>query len=189
MSRSFVIALIALGAGCAAHRQSDVSMRAIEVKPVEDARLANLQRAARYPWKDDGQCVVREASSTWAVLVEKCFDVLDLFRIRFDDRQGACPLAQGGAIPADAALRLVGVCLLVQPELAVGAVIIIGAVVVAAAIAAEIEAAGTRKGCTCFCAGHNVLLGDGTVKVKDKATCQQYCSATYPKIDPTAVCK
>ena len=98
-------------------------------------------------------------------------------------------MAQAGAIPADEALRLVGVCLLVQPELAVGAVIVIGAIVVAAAIVAEIEAAEARRPCTCFCASPGVLLGDGTVKVKNKAACQRHCSATYPDLDPVAVCK
>lgn len=175
-----MIVLIVLSAGCAAHRQPDASARADEAKPVEEARLGNLQRAARYPWKDGGWCAVREASSTWTVLVERCFDALDLSRVRFDDRQGACPLAQAGGISADAALRLVGVCMLARPELAIGAVIIIGAVVVAAAIAAEIEAAEARKGCTCFCAGNNVLHGDGTVKVKDISACYSYCRTTYP---------
>lgn len=187
MSRSVVIALIALGGGCVAHRQPGASARVDEIKPMEDARLGNLQRAARYPWKDDGRCVVAEASSTWAVLVDRCFDALDLSRIRFEDPQGACRLAQAGAIPADAALRLVGVCLLVQPELAVGAVIVIGAVVVAAAIAAEIEAAQVRKGCTCFCAGKNILHGDGTIKVKDISACNSYCWANYP--NTIGVCK
>jgi len=171
-------------AGCAAHPQAG------EVKLVEDARLDNLHRAARYPWKDDGHCVVREASSTWAVLVERCFDALDLARIRFDDRQGVCPMAQAGVISADEALRLVGVCLLVQPELAVGAVIVIGAIVVAVAIVAEIEAAqARRRPCTCFCVSKGVFLGDGHVKVKDEAACQRHCWATYDELKPKAVCK
>lgn len=104
--------------------------------------------------------------------------------------QGVCPMAQAGAISADEALRLVGVCLLVQPELAVGAVIVIGAVVVAAAIVAEIEAAeARRRPCACLCAGNGILLGDGNVKVKDKAACQRYCSATYRDFSTVAVCR
>jgi hypothetical protein len=189
MPRPILVALLVSVAGCASHRQPSTVLEEAEAESAEDARLDNLHRAARYPWKDDGHCVVREASSDWAVLVERCFDALDLARIRFDDRQGACPVAQVGAIPANEALRLVGICLLVQPELAVGAVIVIGAIIVAAAIIAEIEAAEARRPCTCFCAAPGVFLGDGSVKVKDKAACQQYCSATYPKLNPTAVCR
>ncbi len=40
-------------------------------------RIANLQRAAELPWKDDGRCVVREASQPWPVLAERCFHALD----------------------------------------------------------------------------------------------------------------
>jgi hypothetical protein len=36
-------------------------------------RFANLQRAAQYPWTDDGHCVVREASNEWPILAERCF--------------------------------------------------------------------------------------------------------------------
>jgi hypothetical protein len=36
-------------------------------------RFANLQRAARFPWTDDGHCVVREASNEWPVLAERCY--------------------------------------------------------------------------------------------------------------------
>jgi hypothetical protein len=189
MSRSILIAIVVAASSCAPHREPNAGLQAGEGQSIEEARLDNLQHAARYPWKDNGRCVVREASSTWAVLVERCFDALDLSRIRFDDRQGVCPMAQAGAIPADEALRLVGVCLLVQPELAVGAVIVIGAVVVAAAIVAEIEAAEAQRRCTCFCAAKGQFLGDGTVKVKDLAACDQYCWVTYPKLQPKGVCK
>ena len=48
-------------------------------------RLANLQRAALYPWTDDGQCVVREASNEWPILAERCFHALDRDRVRFRD--------------------------------------------------------------------------------------------------------
>lgn len=50
-----------------------------------------------------------------------------------------CPVAQAGAITADEMAEIVGVCLMVQPELAVGAVVVIGAIAVGALIAAEIE--------------------------------------------------
>ncbi|HZH78827.1 MAG TPA: hypothetical protein VEY88_22550, partial [Archangium sp.] len=39
-------------------------------------RAANLQRAAQYPWADDGHCVVREASNPWPALAERCFHAL-----------------------------------------------------------------------------------------------------------------
>lgn len=86
-------------------------------------------------------------------------------------------------------VRIASLLLLSAAELAVEAVVVVGSVVAAASIVAEIEAARARKGCTCFCAAKNLLLGDGTIKVKDKAACQQHCSATYPQIDPIAVCK
>ncbi len=98
-------------------------------------RIINLQRAATLPWVDDGHCVVREASNAWAVLVEKCFHALDHERIRFHDPTGRCAVASAGA----AALG-VGVCILLAPEIIVGAVIITGAVVVAMAIKEELDA-------------------------------------------------
>ena len=147
MPRSVVVTLvIAVAAGCAGHHQRDASARVLAVMSVENARLGNLQRAARYPWKDDGRCAVAEASATWAVLVDRCFDALDLSRIRFDERQGDCPLAQADATSAEEALRVLRVCLLARPEVAATAVIILGPVAVAGAIAAEIEAAEARKG-------------------------------------------
>src|SRR4051812_41655267 len=102
-----------------------------------DRRISNLQRAATLPWVDDGRCAVREASSEWAVLVERCFHALDLGRIRFRDVTGKCHVAQAGA--AVMALE-VGVCILAGPEIA-GAVIIIGsAAIVAYAINEALEA-------------------------------------------------
>ncbi|MBZ4408753.1 DUF6310 domain-containing protein [Myxococcus sp. XM-1-1-1] len=101
----------------------------------QDSRVANLQRAATLPWVDDGRCVVREASNEWAVLVERCFHSLDHDRLEFRDVTGRCSVASAGA----AALGL-GVCVLIAPEIIVGAVIVAGAVVVAAAISEELAA-------------------------------------------------
>ncbi|MCP3059552.1 DUF6310 domain-containing protein [Myxococcus sp. K38C18041901] len=98
-------------------------------------RVANLQRAATLPWADGGQCVVREASNAWAVLVERCFHALDHDRLEFRDVTGRCAVASAGA----AALGL-GICVLIAPEIIVGAVIVAGAVVVAAAINEELVA-------------------------------------------------
>ncbi len=103
-------------------------------------RVANLQRAAALPWADGGRCVVQEASNEWAVLVEKCFRALDHERIRFHDPTGRCAVASAGA----AAMGL-GVCILVAPEIVIGAVIITGAVVVAVAIKEELEAYERRS--------------------------------------------
>lgn len=100
-------------------------------------RLANLQRAAKLPWTDGGRCVVREASHPWPQVVEQCFHALDTRRIHFRDTGHRCPVATADAASLE---LLVGVCLLTQPELAVGAVVIIGAVVVAVAIQEELEA-------------------------------------------------
>ena len=99
-------------------------------------KLANLQRAAQYPWTDDGQCVVREASNPWPVLAERCFDALDRDRVRFRDVPARCAVAYAGAV-APAAVAL---CVFAAPEIIAGTVIVIGAVVVAAAIQEGIDA-------------------------------------------------
>jgi len=97
-------------------------------------RVANLQRAATLPWADSGRCVVREASNEWAVLVERCYHALDHDRIEFRDVTGKCSVASAGA----AAIGL-GVCILIAPEIVIGAVIVAGAVVVAVAIKEELD--------------------------------------------------
>ena len=108
-----------------------------------DRRIANLQRAATLPWVDDGRCAVREASSEWAVLVERCFHALDRGRIRFRDVTGKCHVAQAGE--ATMVLEM-GLCILAGPEIA-GAVIIIGSVVVVGyAIHEALEAYERRSG-------------------------------------------
>jgi hypothetical protein len=101
-------------------------------------RLANLQRAAPYPWTDDGQCVVREASKEWPILAERCFHALDRDRVRFRDVTKRCAVAYAGADAA--APAVVALCIFAAPEIAVGAVVVISAVVVAAAIQEGIDA-------------------------------------------------
>lgn len=98
-------------------------------------RLANLQRAAQYPWTDGGQCVVREASNEWPLLAERCYHALDHKRVKFQDVTGRCAVASTGVEVA-----AVGLCVFAAPEIVVGAVIVIGAVVVAAAITEGLEA-------------------------------------------------
>ncbi|RKH34651.1 hypothetical protein D7Y13_12735 [Corallococcus praedator] len=100
-------------------------------------RLANLQKAATLPWRDDGRCVVREASQSWPLVVERCFQSLDTRRIHFRDTQRRCPVASADVVTLE---TMVGICLLTQPEIAVGAVLIIGAVVVAVAIQEQLNA-------------------------------------------------
>ncbi|WP_375756958.1 DUF6310 domain-containing protein [Corallococcus exercitus] len=114
-------------------------------------RIANLQRAAVLPWTDGGRCVVREASQPWPVLVERCYRVLDHDRLEFHDTTGRCTVAS-----ADAAAVGIGFCVLAAPEIAVGAVIVLGVVVVGVAIKEALEAyelrhaypeeAGTSRG-------------------------------------------
>ncbi|RKH40722.1 DUF6310 domain-containing protein [Corallococcus sicarius] len=114
-------------------------------------RITNLQRAAKLPWSDEGRCVVQEASQPWAVVVERCFEALDSERIRFHDPTGRCTVASAGA----ATLGL-GVCVLAAPEIAVGAVMVLGVVVVGVAIKEALDAyelrhaypeeAGTSRG-------------------------------------------
>jgi hypothetical protein len=110
-----------------------------EPSPRESAartpRLANLQRAATLPWKDEGRCVVREASLAWPVLAERCFHTLDHDRVRFNDRTGRCAIASAGT----AALGI-GLCVLAAPEIAAGAVIVVGVVVVGVVIKEALDA-------------------------------------------------
>jgi len=98
-------------------------------------RFANLQRAAQFPWTDDGHCVVREASNEWSVLAERCFHALDHDRVKFRDVTGRCAVASAGAAAVG-----VGLCVFVAPEIIVGAVLIVGVVVVAGAIKEEWDA-------------------------------------------------
>ncbi|MCY1045376.1 DUF6310 domain-containing protein [Corallococcus sp. bb12-1] len=126
-------------------------------------RMANLQRAAALPWTDGGQCVVREASQPWPVLVERCYQALDHDQIEFHDTAGRCAVASAGA-----GAMGVGLCVLVAPELVVGAVIVLGVVVVAVAIKEELEAYELRHASPDECAdefppnrypGMDVLVG------------------------------
>lgn len=102
----------------------------------QSPRLANLQRAAALPWTDDGRCVVQEASRPWPVVVERCFHTLDTRRVRFHDVQHQCPVAMADAASVE---MLVGICLLSQPEIVVGAVLVTGLVVMALAIHDALE--------------------------------------------------
>jgi hypothetical protein len=101
-------------------------------------RLANLQRAAQYPWTDDGHCVMREASNEWPVLAERCFHALEHDRVRFRDVTGRCAVASAPA--AAAALGGIGLCLFASPAVVTGAVIVIGTVVVAVVIKEGLDA-------------------------------------------------
>jgi hypothetical protein len=100
-------------------------------------RFANLQRAAQYPWTDDGHCVVGEASNEWPVLAERCFHALDHDRVKFRDVTGRCSVASAGAA---AATMGVGLCVFASPAVVAGAVIVIGTVVVAVAIKEGLDA-------------------------------------------------
>ncbi|MFY0581286.1 DUF6310 domain-containing protein [Cystobacter fuscus] len=105
-------------------------------EPVDwDPRYANLQRAAKLPWTDGGRCAVREASESWPVLAERCYQALDHDRLEFHDLTGRCAVASAGA----AAMGL-GVCVLAAPEIIVGAVVVAGVVVVGFAISEALEA-------------------------------------------------
>lgn len=106
-----------------------------------NSRIANLQRAANLPWLDEGRCVVQEASQPRAVMMERCYHVLDTRRVRFQDTQGVCSVASAGAAAVPA---MVAICLLAQP-VAVGVVVVIGVVVVAAVIQEELNAHARRQ--------------------------------------------
>jgi len=100
-------------------------------------RFANLQRAAQYPWTDDGHCVVREASNEWSFLAERCFHALDHDRIKFRDVTGSCSVASTGTA---AATLGIGLCVFASPAVVTGAVVVIGTVVVAVAIKEGLDA-------------------------------------------------
>jgi hypothetical protein len=102
---------------------------------VRDPRHANLQRAAALPWTDGGRCVVREASQPWPVLVERCYPALDKDRVEFHDTTGRCAVAS-----MDAAALGLGFCVLAAPEIAVGAVVVLGVVVVGLALKEALDA-------------------------------------------------
>lgn len=112
------------------------------VQEAHGSRLANLQRAAALPWNDEGRCAVSEASQSWAVLVERCYHALDTHRIRFSDTERRCPVALVDGPDVEA---MVGICLLTQPELVVGAVVVLGLVAAAVAIHEELEAEALRE--------------------------------------------
>ncbi|WP_375745842.1 DUF6310 domain-containing protein [Corallococcus interemptor] len=123
------IAILLFISGCA-------STAPIKQEPAaRGQRMANLQRAAALPWKDSGRCVVREATRPWPVLVERCYPALDHDRVEFHDTTGSCTVASAAA----ATLGL-GFCVLAAPEIAVGAVIVLGVVVVGAAIKEALDA-------------------------------------------------
>ena len=99
MSQRTCIALLFLLSACATMDPSPGEVEA------PSPRLANLQRAALYPWTDDGRCVVREASNEWPILAERCFHALDHDRVRFRDVSKRCAVAYAGAAaPAAVAL-------------------------------------------------------------------------------------
>lgn len=139
------IGLLLLLAACATSTPSP------SARGTRSQRIANLQRTAGLPWTDGGQCVVREASQPWPVLIERCYQALDHDRLEFQDTEGRCAVASAGA----GAMGL-GLCVLVAPEIVVGAVIVLGVVVVAVAIKKELDAyerrhsspeeAGTSRG-------------------------------------------
>jgi hypothetical protein len=68
-----LLLLLLLLSACAT---MDPSPGELEDPSPQSPRFANLQRAAQYPWTDDGKCVVREASNEWPSLAERCFMLL-----------------------------------------------------------------------------------------------------------------
>ena len=167
MTRGVLVILATFVAACGAHQGHVGGHNAA------GSRIANLERAANYPWTDDGACAVREASGEWRTLVEKCYHALDLSRIRFQDQDHRCGVASADAA---AIAQIVGICLLVQPELVVGAVVVVGAVIVAAAIAAELT---KPQKCECLCMGVDDLgrkHGPYRIgKTKNKFKCEESC--------------
>src|SRR5262249_34950256 len=86
------------------------------------------------------------------------------------DVEHRCSVAQVDTATVE---EIVGVCLLVQPELAVGAIIIIGAVIVGAAIVAELAPA-KAAGCYCFCLQEGVGKAPRD-RVANAGVCRSIC--------------
>jgi hypothetical protein len=123
--------LLVLLSACATTEPSLKEQRA------RSLRVANLERAAGLPWRDEGRCVVREAENEWPVVAERCFHALEHERVRFHDVTGRCAVASAGAAVGVGGAAL---CILAAPEIAVGAVMVLGGVVVGVAIAEALEA-------------------------------------------------
>ena len=98
-----------------------------------------------------GPCDSALASHSWPLLVERCYPTLDQDRLEFHDTTGRCAVASTAAAAVG-----VGLCVLAAPEIAVGAVIVLGVVVVGVAIKEALDAyelrhaspeeAGTSRG-------------------------------------------
>jgi len=153
--------------------------QAAGAKPIpvaaENRRLVNLRRAAQYPWTDEGACAAREAAGEWRALVERCFGALDLSRIRFRDIEHRCPVAQADATTLE---EMVGICLLIQPEVALGAIVLIGVVLAAPAIAAEIaktDAKPRETDCDAQYEECKRAAGKGRLEIYDCDNCRRFC--------------
>jgi hypothetical protein len=110
-------------------------------EPVDwDPGYANLLRAAALPWTDGGRCVVQEASRPWPVLAERCYYALDHDRVEFHDLTGRCSVASAAAATVG-----FGLCVLAAPEIAAGAVVVMGVVVVGFALKEGLEAYELRR--------------------------------------------
>jgi hypothetical protein len=102
---------------------------------------ANLQQAAALPWTDGGRCAVQEASRPWPVLAERCYHALDHDRVEFHDLTGRCSVASAAAATVG-----FGLCVFMAPELAVGAVVVIGVVVAGYLIQEALHSYELRRG-------------------------------------------
>jgi len=155
-SRALVLVVLALQAACAtgfpmggtltgmrsgrrAVRPQEGAAAASDASD-EDLVLANLRRGAKLPWTDGGRCVVEEAGQPWADLAERCYHALHHERVTFRDPTGRCSVASAGTGTLG-----IGLCVLAAPELAVGAVVVVGGVVVGYAISEALVAYKKRR--------------------------------------------
>jgi hypothetical protein len=111
-------------------------------EPVDwDPGYANLQRAAALPWTDGGRCVVQEASRPWPVLAERCYHALDHDRVEFHDLTGRCSVASAAAATVG-----FGLCVFMAPEIAAGAVVVMGVVAAGYLIQEALHSYELRRG-------------------------------------------
>uniref|UniRef100_UPI003204EAFF DUF6310 domain-containing protein n=1 Tax=Corallococcus coralloides TaxID=184914 RepID=UPI003204EAFF len=119
------------------------------------------------------------------MLVERCYPALDHDRVEFRDTTGRCTVASAAAATVG-----IGFCVLAAPEIAVGAVIVLGVVVVGVAIQEEWDAyelrhhypeeAGTSR-------GTKVASRDAVTKPKPKLEPEPAGQGRQPPVPPVPV--
>src|SRR3954463_5391681 len=95
LQKSIALALVAALSGCATAREtaggSSIAVPSAQRSPSpatssgrpSNLQLAALNRAAKYPWRDGGQCAVDASAGGWELVVRRCYGKLDFTRLQF----------------------------------------------------------------------------------------------------------